>query len=105
MVEESSQQALINFPGAREPAVAIELLPTARHVAHNPVNYHVPGSRIERAHRAERAAGRQIRQVADPADVDDSPRTGRMAKEQEMEVGGQRCAFPAGSHRPASKVS
>src|SRR3989442_6715823 len=104
MLEESSQEALINFPGAREPAVAIELLPTARHIAHDPVNHHVPRTRIERADRLERACGRQIRQVADPADVDDGPRTRGMAKEQEMQVWPQRRPFPTGLHLPAPEV-
>src|SRR2546427_6630690 len=61
MLEKSSQQALINFPGAREPAAAIELMPAARHVAHDPVNHHVPGAGIERADRLERPPGREIR--------------------------------------------
>src|SRR5207244_10617111 len=39
------------------------------------------------------------------ADVDDGSRTRGMAKEQEMEVRGQRRPFPTGSHVPASKVS
>src|SRR2546422_2676312 len=72
MLEESSQQALINFPGARKPAAAIELMPATCHVAHGPVNHHVPGAGIERADRLERPPGREIRQVADPADVDRS---------------------------------
>src|SRR5437899_11162636 len=103
MLEESSQQALINFPDAREPAAAIELMPASRHMAHDPVNYHVPGARIERADRLELSPSREIRQVADPADVDHGPRTGRMAKEQVMEVGCQWRAFPACRHVPASK--
>src|SRR5436309_6823856 len=104
MLEESSQQALIYFAGACEPTAAIELLPAPCHEADDAVDHHVPGSRIERADRLERAACREIRQVADPADVDHSPRTRGMAKEQEMEVGGQRRPFPAGCHVTASQV-
>src|SRR5439155_9115555 len=104
MLEESWQQAFIYFASACDPTAAIELLPAPRHEADDAVDHHVPGSRIERADRLERAACREIRQVANPADVDDGSRTRGMAKEQEMEIGGKRRAFPTGRHVPASKV-
>src|SRR5437867_3978429 len=105
MLEESSQQAFIYFAGACDPTAAIELLPAPCHEADDAVDHHVPGARIERADGLERAACREIRQVADPADVDDGSRTRGMAKEQEMEVRGQRRPFPTGRHVTASKVS